>query len=84
MQPQPFGQVAILAQITKARQHAYRLAYRVEPENAHGARLRLQQPEQVLDQRCLAGAVLADQPEHDAARHAQADLFKRGIAAKTA
>ena len=59
------------------RQHADRVGHRVEAEHAHRARLGLQQAEDVLDERRLAGAVAADQAEHDAARARASETSSR-------
>ena len=51
--------------------------HRVEAEHADGAGLGLQHAEDVLDERRLAGAVAADQPEHAAARDGQRHVVER-------
>jgi len=70
----PFGQLVHLGQIAHARQDAGGIFDRVEPEHGYVARLCAQQAQQVLDQRRLAGAVRAQQAEHDALWNPQADF----------
>ena len=60
----PVGKFAVLAQVADPAKHAHGVEHRVSAEDAHRALLGLQQAEQVLDERRLAGAILADQPEH--------------------
>ena len=57
-------------------QHADRVEHRVEAEDANRARLGLQEARAVLDQRRLARAVFADQPEDGPPRDLQIDTIK--------
>ena len=53
----PLRQLALLGEVADATQHADRVANRVEAEDAYRAGGGAQQPEQVLEERGLAGAV---------------------------
>src|SRR5688572_32566420 len=66
----PLRELPFLGEIADTAQHANRVANRVEAEDAHRTGRGAQQPEQVLDERRLAGAVGADE---------SIDLSSRGV-----
>ena len=62
----PSRQVRFFGQVADASEDCDRIGHRIDAEQPAPARLRAPQPEQVFDQRRLAGAVLADQAKHAA------------------
>src|SRR5678815_3710912 len=53
----PLRQIALLGDISDAAEHADRIAYRIEAEDANRSRVRSQQSENMLDERRFPGAV---------------------------
>ena len=61
-----------LRQIADARQYGDRVGDGIEPKDAHRAAFRAQQPQNVFDERRLAGSVCADEAVDPASGHGQA------------
>ena len=80
----PPRQAALLREVADSAEHAGGVAHRVEAEDPHPPALGAQQAQQMLDERRLAGAVLADEPEHHAALENEIHLVQRGLVAELA
>ncbi len=80
----PRGQVAVFREVAQAPQHRDRRAHRVEAEHLDRALLGPQQPQQMLDQRGLPGAVGANQPEDHPPRDLQRNVLQGNLRSKGA
>jgi hypothetical protein len=78
----PVGQLAVFGEGADAAEGPHGIGDRVEAEDAHGPRLRLEQPQDVLDDGRLAGSVAADQAEDTAARDRQREVIEGGLVAE--
>jgi hypothetical protein len=82
LDPHPARQVAVLGEIPDARKHRGRVRRRIEAHYAHLAAVRAERAEQVLHQRRLAGAVLADQTEDAPAFGVKRHVVQRDLVAE--
>ena len=73
----PAGQIPVLRKKAHATEHRDRLRNRIEIKHAQGTRFRLEQAEDVFDERGFARAVGAHQPEHLSALDVEADAVER-------
>jgi len=80
----PAGKIVLFRQIANAREHADGIRDRIAAEHSHAPLLGPQEPEDVTNQRRLAGAVRADKAVHTAARNQQVDGGQRLPRSETA
>ena len=78
----PLRQLAFLGEVADAAQHADRVAHRVEAEDAYRAGGGAQQPEQMLEERRLAGAVGAHEAVDLARGGVEGHAIERALAAE--
>src|SRR4026207_720222 len=80
----PAGQIGVLGDIAKAREHAGGISAWIAAKDADRALLRAEEAEDVFDESRLAGAVDADQSEDRPTRDAESDVVGRGLGSETA